>query len=565
MKTKTLNIVIIAAVAVVAFVLGLLIMVLPSPSADLKGFSAEKAYSYLEKIAEKPHSVFDEEAHDEVEQYLKTTLESMGHTVEVHNWTPAQHGFSDNITPDKILDYDKPVEYDITNLAVKIQGKRDNGILIMAHYDSRGHASRTGEIPGSYGAADDGYGVAVMLEIARIYANVPAESLENSIYLCFTDAEETGLYGSQLEMQLDYIDNVNFVINIEARGVKGPAYMFETSKNNSKVIELYKNADMPFSYSLATAVYSVMPNFTDFTSALDMGKQGINFAVLDNLYYYHTPADNISAVNKSSLQHYGSQIMPVIAEYVSDAKYGEANYFDADSDSVFFNILPTVMAVYSQTAAIIFVVLCVLACGAGIFLAFKKGKLRPKKALIALGVVALALVASAVFGLAVSYLVALIGGVPWKLTYVRVSLSGIPFALSYAIVLGLIIWFCIKKFTKDGQSKFEFFAAGIVVNALLALLTTFFLPGASFLFLWPALIGSVSLIVNALFDNYAASHVLLSLNIVIMLLFAVPLLYSFFLALSIGGLAVLNLLLVIMLAVVLPSVFIQLDLKRKSI
>ena len=303
MKTKTLNIVIVAAVAVVAFVLGLLIMVLPSPSADLKGFSAEKAYSYLEKIAEKPHSVFDEEAHDEVEQYLKTTLESMGHTVEVHNWTPAQHGLSDNITPDKILDYDKPVEYDITNLAVKIQGKSDNGILIMAHYDSRGHASRAGEIPGSYGAADDGYGVAVMLEIARIYANVPAESLENSIYLCFTDAEETGLYGSQLEMQLDYIDNVNFVINIEARGVKGPAYMFETSKNNSKVIELYKNADMPFSYSLATAVYSVMPNFTDFTSALDMGKQGINFAVLDNLYYYHTPADNISAVNKSSLQH----------------------------------------------------------------------------------------------------------------------------------------------------------------------------------------------------------------------------------------------------------------------
>ena len=144
--------------------------------------------------------------------------------------------------------------------------------------------------------------------------------------------------------------------------------------------------------------------------------------------------------------------------------------------------------------------------------------------------------------------------------YALVSINAIA-----GIIMICLKIVCIKKFTKDSQSKFEFFAAGIVVNALLALLTTFFLPGASFLFLWPALIGSVSLIVNALFDNYAASQVVLSLNIVIMLLFAVPLLYSFFLALSIGGLAVLNLLLVIMLAVVLPSVFMQFDLKRKSI
>lgn len=564
MNIKKINLIIIACVLALSFALGVCIMTLPRSSGDLNGFSAENAASYLKEISKKPHSVFDEENHEEVRLYLLETLQDMGYEVEQHNWTPEQHGFKDNITPDGMLDYEKPVEYDIKNLWVKIQGKSDVGMLLMAHYDSRGHASRTGEIPGSYGAADDGYGISVMLEVARLFKDRQNE-LENSLYLCFTDAEETGLYGSKLEAQYnDTLKNkINFVMNIEARGVKGPAYMFETSKKNKNVINLYKKADMPFAYSLATAVYTVMPNFTDFSSVLEMGKAGLNYAVLDNLYYYHTPADNYDSINKNSIQHYGSQLMPIIEAYTTDAKYGDMNYFDADEDCVFFNILPNVLVVYSDTAAIVFAVVGSVAFAVAVYFMIKKGKVRAKPVLAALGLIFGAMLAAAVFGFGLSYLVALIGGVPWKLTYVRVAASGIPFALSYIVILGLLLWFAVKKFGKDSLSKHEYMTAGVFISLLFGVITTFVLSGASFLFFWPAFVATVSLLVNCFTDNYYANQALMSLNTVCILLLNVPLLYSLFLAITVGGLLALNFLFVLPLSILLPTVFIQKDLALK--
>ncbi len=564
MKTKYINWIVIACVMVVSFILGICIMCLPSSSNDLNGFSAENAANYLKTISQKPHSVFDAENHEEVRLYLLNTLKGFGYEVEEHNWTPEEHQFSDNLSPDGMLENDRPVSYDLKNLWVKIAGKSDVGMLLMAHYDSRGHATRTGEIPGSYGAADDGYGVSVLLEIARLYKDKQGQ-LQNSIYLCFTDAEETGLYGSEMEAKTNSVlkEKVNFVMNIEARGVKGPVYMFETSTKNKNVIKLYQNANMPFAYSLATAVYTVMPNFTDFSSTLDIGKAGINFAVLDNLYYYHTPDDNYSNINKSSIQHYGSQIMPIIKEYTENAKYGVMNYFDANEDCIFFNILPTVLAVYSDTFAIVIAILGIIAFGVMIYFAYVKGKIRVKQLLIALGIVFGAMIASAVFGFIMSYLVALFAGVPWKLTYVRVICSGIPFALSFAIVLGLIIWFAVKKFGKDALSKFEYMTAGAFISLLFGFVTTFALSGASFLFFWPAFIATISLLVNCFTDNFYANHALLSLNAIIILLLNVPLLYSLFLAITVGGQLALNLLFVMPLAILIPSVFMQKDLMLK--
>ncbi len=566
MLIKKINYIIMACVLVIGVALGACIMCLPSSSADTSGFSAENAAGYLEVISQKPHSVFDEENHEEVRQYLLTTLRDMGYEVEEHNWTPEEHGFSDNLSPEGLLDEDRPVEYDVKNLWVKIPGKSDTGMLIMAHYDSRGHATRTGEIPGSYGAADDGYGVSVLLEIARLYKDVPQSALENSIYLCFADAEETGMYGSKLEAMHNETlkNNVNFVMNVEARGVKGPVYMFETSTNNRNVIRLYKNADMPFAYSLATAVYTVMPNFTDFTSMLEIGKAGINFAVLDNLYYYHTPEDNFSNINKNSLQHYGSQIMPIIKEYTTNAAYSDMDYFEAGEDSVFFNILPTVMAVYTETAGIVFAVLAALLFAAAALFLVKKGKIRLKHTLIAVGVIFAAMLGAAAFGFVLSYLVALIGGVPWKLTYIRVPLSGIPFALSLIVVLGLLLWFAIRKNGKNSFFKWEYLTAGAFISLLLALITTFALVGASFLFLWPAVLASIVMLVNAFTGNYYIGHALMSLCSLVILLLNVPILYSLLLAVTTGGLLAVNLLFVVALAIMIPVALAQKDLTIKK-
>ncbi|MBM6838932.1 M20/M25/M40 family metallo-hydrolase, partial [Clostridium saudiense] len=177
----------------------------------------------------------------------------------------------------------------INNIYAKIDGKNgENGsyIMLASHYDSS-PKKRSGEDGESKGAADAGYGVSTILEIVRVIKE-SGQELENGIKILITDGEEMGLMGAKEEMNNNFglYENVNFVVNLEARGIKGPALMFETSSNNKKVIDLYKKANLPVSYSLAADVYNKMPNGSDFTEFKNAGLPGINFAVLNDLDYY---------------------------------------------------------------------------------------------------------------------------------------------------------------------------------------------------------------------------------------------------------------------------------------
>lgn len=555
---KYISLTITALVLAVSIVTGVCILAIPTASDDMTTFSATNALKHLETIAAEPHSVFDSEAHEKVRLYIKDALTEMGLDVEEHNWAAEETDFMGAINADGTLDKTKPIEYDIKNLWVEIPGKSQTGVLLMAHYDSRGHASRPGEVPGSYGAGDDGFGVVTLLEIARLFADSNANELETSIYLCFTDAEETGMFGALMEAQNNEIvkNNVNFVINVEARGVKGPAYMFESSKNNGKVIELYNKASLPMTYSVATAVYSVMTNFTDFTTMLEIGKAGINFSTLDNINYYHVPEDNLSNIDVNSIQHYGEQILPIINEYTSDAKYADMNYFDDTQDAVFFNILPGVLAVYSETTAVVLAIVAVVAFLLAVILLKVKGLLSIRKMLLALAIIFGTIVVSAVLGFGISYLTALIAGTTWNLTGLRAFNAGIPFAVAFVIVLAVELFYCFKKF-KSVNVTVNHLTAGVLINLIFAVLTTFVLAGTSFMFLWTALLGAVVLIVRALTGNCVINHILCSVaNAVAMLIF-VPLLYSLFIAVTLGGLLALTLIFAFMLSVVLPTSFVQ--------
>ena len=68
-----------ACVLVIGVALGACIMCLPSSSADTSGFSAENAAGYLKVISQKPHSVFDEENHEEVRQCLHFAIYQNGY------------------------------------------------------------------------------------------------------------------------------------------------------------------------------------------------------------------------------------------------------------------------------------------------------------------------------------------------------------------------------------------------------------------------------------------------------------------------------------------------------
>lgn len=508
-------------------------------------FSAVRAQAHIKEISKEPHSYYDQVELANVRSYIIDTLNT---NLGASNVSEVR--YEKEFVKQELNEL---VPYDIVNVLGKLPGKSDKGILLVAHYDSRDHVGRYGELGRSYGAMDDGYGVSSMLELSYILKDL---NPENSIYFLFTDAEEVGLYGAKLAAtDKTLMDNVRFVINLESRGRYGPSYMFETSKNNHKVIDLYKKAKLPVTYSMATAVYSVMPNFTDFSPFIDRGLPGINFATLAGLDNYHSPLDSYENINISSIQHMGVQVEPVVREFISNSKYVEDNYFVSNSDQVFFTIFAGVLISYSNTVAIILLIVAIiftillftfLALDKGFSINIVKSTL-PKGLLLAFVLI--------ISGYIFSNIIAFIGKVPFNITYTRVlsSLSDIP-SLIFLVVIVLIYTVYISKSKLN-----DILTIGITLNLLLTLITTIFLPGASFLFLTATMFGIIGISMDKI-SNKITKKAILLFSILFQLLIIIPLLYSFYHALTIGGIMVLVILIVINGLVTIPLVLKNLNL-----
>lgn len=530
---------------VIGLVLSLFVLRTPIPNTeDDAVFNVKNAMEHIAFISQDQHSVYDPENHEEVRLYLKETLEEYLGEDAVTEYTY-----------DRSLVTEEEITYDIHNLLAVIEGTSDTGILIVGHYDSRGHIGRTGELGESYGAADDGYAIATMLEIARLYSE---RSLENSIYILLTDAEETGLYGAHFAAQESAImDDIGFVINIEARGVTGPAYMFETSTNNEKVIDFYTNANLPVSYSLATAVYTVMPNSTDFTEFLAIDKQGINFAVLNGLEYYHTPFDNYTNVDPSSIQHYGEQIIPLVEEFTTNPEYSDVSYFEGTQDQVFFTLFPNVFIHYTDTVALVLYITVLLGSLVLVLFLFMKQDLSWK--MIGRGslITGAAMLGAIVLGNIIGRIVAFLSHVPFNMTYVRTTWGGLPTLFTLLLI---VVGFGYYVYKGPKEHRQGVLVVGTLFNLVLALLTGLVLSGASFLFFVVGVTGTLVLLIERFNLPLWTRQVVFGVLIVINLLVIVPILYSLYLALTVGGLLALGLILVFYLIVLVPMTITQFEL-----
>lgn len=513
------------------------------------GFSAERAAKDIEQIAKNPHTINDQEELRIVREYLITRLAELGIESEVFTYEDItdKYGWT----------------YDINNIYGKIDGKDgEDGtyIMLVAHYDSS-PAKRLGEEGGSRGAADDGYGLSTILEVLRVIQE-NNKSLENGIKILFTDAEETGLWGADKEMQENFklYENVSFVINLEARGIKGPAIMFETSDNNLDVIKLFKKANLPVTYSLAADVYRKMPNGSDFTKFIDSGLKGINMAVLDNLDYYHTPLDNYDNINLSSLQHYGEQVLPVVEEFIYSEKYADPQVFDSKENGIYFTILPNVMLLYSNTMGWVLAAVAFLLLVGVIVTLSKKHQLKMTQIAAWTGNWVLIGIVMALIGFGVSRIVAVIFDMPFKLTYMPKVPAANLIVLVTALVGAGLIGFTIHKFVKV-KVKIESIAiGGLILNFILLLIFMVVLPGGSFLCLWPLILAcAVQLITNYSPLGHQVKRALQLVPAVMGIMMFVPILYVLNIALTIGALCVVMLLMAFAVAIIIPSIGLYLE------
>lgn len=269
--------VILFAAVVLSGLLAYGLWTLPKPqNADYEGFSSARVVEDIKVISQKPHSVAHPAERAEVREYLIERLESMGAD------TVMQFRYDSIVGPQN-----KHVEYtfDAVNLLAEFSPSSETvsgtDLMLVAHYDSRYSQPMPRDTVWSYGAADDGYGIGVILETVSLALKNRTE-WKQGIKVLFTDAEEVGMMGMKAAWANDreIFDNVGFMINIEARGPWGPALLFETCPGNEKVMDLYAEAaKYPFTYSLTTVVYNFMPNFTDFTIVKDE-LPGMNFSTI---------------------------------------------------------------------------------------------------------------------------------------------------------------------------------------------------------------------------------------------------------------------------------------------
>ena len=328
--------IILAVVGIVAGLLAYGVLTLPTPKpADADGFSSARVVKDIEVISKERHSVAHPEARAKVREYLIGRLQQLGaDTVQVFTY--------DSLVGPK----NKHVEYvfDAHNIVADFapltasEGKPAE-LLLVAHYDSRYSQPFAKDTVWSYGAADDGYGIGVILEtVSQLLKN--RTEWKQGVKVLFTDAEEAGMMGMTAiwENNKEVFENVGLMVNIDARGTWGPVLLFETCPGNEKVLDLYASASRyPFTYSLTTVVYKFMPNFTDFTIVKD-SIPGLNFSNIADVNHYHTHLDNFTNISEKTIQHYGEQVLPLAEAYVTGEEYADVNAMKSEKDAVNFTI-----------------------------------------------------------------------------------------------------------------------------------------------------------------------------------------------------------------------------------
>lgn len=342
---------ILVAIVIVAGLLAYGLWTLPAPGpAGSEGFSSERAMLDIKAVSGKHHSVAQNEERAEVRDYLVKRLNELGaDTVRLFRY--------DSLTgpQNKHVVYTFDAVDVLAEFAPPAQGENGTCLMLVAHYDSRYSQPVPKDTVWSYGAADDGYGLAVALETVSRALSLRNE-WNQGLKVLFTDAEEAGMCGmkSIYENDSDVFSNVGLVINIEARGPWGPALLFETSPGNSRIMDLYrKNAEYPYTYSLTSVVYGFMPNFTDFTVVKD-DIPGMNFSTVADINHYHTDLDNFSNASERSLQHYGAQILPVAEAYLTSPEYSGRDCLKSSDNSTYFTVPLLGLFVFSRAGYVIF-------------------------------------------------------------------------------------------------------------------------------------------------------------------------------------------------------------------
>ncbi|MGV9426182.1 M20/M25/M40 family metallo-hydrolase [Streptomyces sp. NPDC003656] len=422
-------------------------------------FSATRAIGRLDRIATVPHPT-GSPAQNDVRAYLLGELRALGLTPEELTRAAARDGD------------DAPADAGtVTDLHATIPGTRSTGrVLLVAHYDS---------VPMGPGAADDGSNVAAILEIVRALKAGPR--LRNDVEVLFTEGEEDGLLGAQAFVDAEAGTRQaadperTVVVNMEARGVSGPAVMFQMAGGG---LTSAVRASGAFTTSLADEVYRLLPHDTDLTVFDEAGMRGLNFAFMGGSPHYHTDHDDIARLDPTSVQDMGDSALGAVR------RLGGENLAGSGSDATYFSLFGTLVS-YPAWLVLPLAVVALLAVPLLMWFGRRAG-LAPRRVGRAAATFPLTLIGAAALGVAAWWVLA-----QFRPDFVLTA-GGVYHLGRYAVgetLLLLVLLAAWYRWARRETSPLDVTVAVLCWFALLSVVCAVLLPGAAYLFTWPALIG----------------------------------------------------------------------------
>ncbi|GAA0279959.1 M20/M25/M40 family metallo-hydrolase [Streptomyces polychromogenes] len=444
----------------------------PQPAgadAPATAFSATRAHEHIARTAAQPHPS-GSAAQEASQRYLVDRLTELGLDPVVTERTFA--------TP---TPYSSHLAGRVRNITATIHGSDSTGtVLLVAHSDS---------VPGGPGASDNGLGVASLLETARALKAAPQQ--RNDVVLLFTDSEETGQLGAKAFLADGKAPDParTVVLNLDARGTSGRTVMFETGPHSGAVVPAL--ADRPaLATSLSREVYRLLPNETDFTAFREAGHPGLNFAVVGGSARYHTPQDTVANVDRGSLQDMGATVLETTrhlatADLGGLGEGGEDTYFE----------IAGLLVHYPQGAVLPLGLLAPAAAGAALWWTRRRGGLRTRAVARAAATLPVALAGTAAGGWACWQLALLVRPEYANFTYGAPYRTALPTA-GLLLLTGAVAWLW-AAWSGRRATAVESAAALTAWCALLAAVTAVLVPGASYLFCWPAVAGAAGIALSA--------------------------------------------------------------------
>ena len=428
------------------------------PSRDPVGcdFSTDAAMDHLKVIAREPRPI-GSQANSIVREYLVRQFSDLGFEVEEQE---AMY-----------LNEAGIAAWRITNVLARHRGTGDGtAVILMAHFDS---------VPVAPGAGDDGAAVAALLEVARVLKSGPR--MRNDIVLLFTDGEEYGLMGARAFVRDHaWFKDIGLALNFEGRGSSGPSIMFQTSPGNAWLIEQFAEAAVqPVTSSLAYEVFRLMSTSSDFVPFRNADVAGFDFVFLGSPQNYHSKEDNLANLDPRSLRHHGVQALSLAKHF------GNLNLRNLPrrDDVVFFSLPWLGVVYYSEGWALALALFAVAAHVASILCGLKRRRLRLRRIAIAFaaGLLNAVIVSGATF-------------LVWQLlpstdVWHHPDLTFLGFVFfAIAITLALVS-------LSFGRLDAVDTAVGVLTWwSLLGVASAVWLPAASYIFAWPLMFSSASLI-----------------------------------------------------------------------